>query len=264
LLSSEANTALAKLLPQTSGATKKAVQDALSGKPLSASERTALANLMNDLAAKDPATAAALASALQTDLDKKMQLASLVEKAASGGFGGGSVDTSSASGSVDDGGSAPTMDGSGFAPAFTGSSSAGPVFAGAGSVSGDDGSANAPTVLQSQRRLKIRNDSGSKLTVYVQYRTCTANGNWVWYPNDPSQSGQAAAFDIEAGTETYLENSGATICASRIRLWAVSDGGSQWLDAKNGDLWLVPETDAAGNHIYQAPEMGTFIYTFSQ
>src|SRR5262249_35114139 len=53
LLSSETNTALAKVLPQTSGTTKQAVQDALSGKPLSASERTALVNLIKDLATKD-------------------------------------------------------------------------------------------------------------------------------------------------------------------------------------------------------------------
>jgi hypothetical protein len=221
-------------------------------------------NLIKDLATKDPATVAALASALQTDLDMKLQLASLVGTAASSGSSGGSADSTSAFGSVDDGGSAPSIDAGGSAPAPIGGGSAGPVLAGTGSVSGDDGSAGAPAVSQSQRLLKIRNDSGSKLTVYVQYRTYADDGTWAWYPNDPSQSDRAQACEIEPGAETYLSNAGTTICASRVRLWAVSNSGSQWLDAKDSDLWLVPEIDDAGYHAYLAPEMGTFLYTFSQ
>jgi hypothetical protein len=117
--------------------------------------------------------------------------------------------------------------------------------------------------MQTERFLKIRNDSGVKLTVFVHHRTYTSEGSWAWYPADPSQSDQALSFEIEPGAETYLQNAGFTIHASRVRLWATSDTGNQWLDAKNTDLWLVPEVDGSGTHTYQAPEMESFTYTFS-
>jgi hypothetical protein len=48
-----------------------------------------------------------------------------------------------------------------------------------------------------------------------------------------------------------------------LGLWASSEAGGQWLDAKNGELWLVPEVDGTGAHTYLVPQMETFTYTFN-
>ena len=58
VLSPATNGALVGLLGQTSGLANQAVKDALSGRPLSGPERTALSALMNNLAAKNPMAAA--------------------------------------------------------------------------------------------------------------------------------------------------------------------------------------------------------------
>jgi hypothetical protein len=275
LLPTETNTSLAKLLPQTSGAAKQAVQDVLTGKPLKPAERAALANLLNDLAAKDPAAAAALAGALQADLDRKIQLGALLAGNLGGASGtdsgGGSVDGGQGYGAIDGGDPAPSGGGAGYAPSVDGGSSpvttdgssAGSTPVTTGSTPADDGAAGAAAVLQSERLLKIRNDSGVKLTVFVQYRTQTDQGTWSWFPADPSQSDQALSFEIEAGAETYLDDAGFTIRGSRVRLWATSEAGGQWPDARNSDLWLVPEVDGTGTHTYPAPQMETFTYTFN-
>jgi hypothetical protein len=44
-----------------------------------------------------------------------------------------------------------------------------------------------------------------------------------------------------------------------VRLWAVSAKKS-WNEYRTSDLWLVPETDDSGEHVYLAPEVGTFTY----
>jgi hypothetical protein len=128
----------------------------------------------------------------------------------------------------------------------------------------DDSEAGDQPVKQTRRYLQLKNDTGSKLTVYLQYRTQTDKGDWQWFPADPRQSTEALRFELAAGQETYLEDNGWTINASRVHIWAVADGGDQWSEYKDKDLWLVPEFDQAGNHYYLAPAMETYPHTFGR
>ena len=69
-------------------------------------------------------------------------------------------------------------------------------------------------------------------------------------------------FDLKPGQETYLEDEGWTINASRVRIWAVAESGKEWNDYKTKELWLVPEADKAGKHVYLAAEMGSHTLPF--
>lgn len=114
---------------------------------------------------------------------------------------------------------------------------------------------------QVQRFLKLKNETSLKLTVYVQYRTLQ-NGKWVWLPAQPTESEQAVQMVLEPGkTVDVVDAKGQKIVASRIRLWAESERGA-WTEFKTKDMWLVTEVDDNGNHIYLAPEMGTFTFVF--
>ena len=45
-------------------------------------------------------------------------------------------------------------------------------------------------------------------------------------------------------------------------MWAESAGGVRWDEYRNRDLWLVPETDAQGNHVYLASDMESHVFRF--
>jgi hypothetical protein len=117
--------------------------------------------------------------------------------------------------------------------------------------------------VQTERLLQVQNNTAQRLTVFVQYFALTDQGTWAWLPADPSNSDQPLAFDLDAGQTAYLSDNGNAIAASRVRLWAVSDK-QQWGKYKDEDLWLVPEQDDQGNHVYIAAEMKTFNFTFGR
>lgn len=119
----------------------------------------------------------------------------------------------------------------------------------------------AKDVAQTRRFLKVKNDTEKKVRVYVQYRAKTEEGVWVWVPADPEDSQKALTFDVEAGKELVLEVGGKKLAASRVRLWAEAPGRT-WDEYKKQDLWLVPEVDDEGEHVYFAPQVGTFTYVF--
>jgi hypothetical protein len=112
---------------------------------------------------------------------------------------------------------------------------------------------------QTQRYLQVKNDTGEKLTVYVQYRTFTDKGTWRWYP---AKSEEALAYELDPGETTCLADEGWQIRASRVRIWAVAgESGHTWDQYEKEDLWLVPET-FRGIQCYEAEEMETFTFTF--
>jgi hypothetical protein len=116
-----------------------------------------------------------------------------------------------------------------------------------------------------QRYLKIKNDTKDTLTVYVQYRTQDKSEQWVWLPVNPKQSAEAVTQSLAPGKEILAEVEKNPILSSRVRLWAKSAaGGTQWLEYKDHDLWLVPEVDREKpkDHIYYAPKTETFVFAF--
>jgi hypothetical protein len=69
-------------------------------------------------------------------------------------------------------------------------------------------------------------------------------------------------FELQPGEDGYLPHNGDYINGCRVRLWARSASGLEWTDYKDEDLWLVTESNAKGERIYNATGMETFCYTF--
>ncbi len=111
-----------------------------------------------------------------------------------------------------------------------------------------------------ERFLRIRNDSGEKLTIFLQVRTRNDRGQWVWTPEEPGTKAKVMSFEVEAGKTLDLTGK---VSASRVRLWARSESSS-FMDYANQDLWLVPETANSGEHRYRASQMQTYTFTMKQ
>ena len=119
---------------------------------------------------------------------------------------------------------------------------------------------DSESAFQVERFLRIKNDSGEKLTVFLQVRTRNDRGEWVWSPEAPGSKAKVMTFDLEAGKTLDLTGK---VSASRVRLWARSESSS-FMDYANQDLWLVPETTNSGEHRYQASQMQTYTFTMKQ
>jgi hypothetical protein len=119
---------------------------------------------------------------------------------------------------------------------------------------------DSESAFQVERFLRIKNDSGEKLTVFLQVRTRNDRGEWVWTPEAPGSKAKVMTFDLQAGKTLDLTGK---VSASRVRLWARSDTSS-FMDYANQDLWLVPETTGNGEHRYQASQMQTYTFTMKQ
>lgn len=114
--------------------------------------------------------------------------------------------------------------------------------------------------FQNQRYLTVKNDTAGKLTVFLQYRTLK-DGAWTWLPDDPKDA-QALSFELEAGRELAVQASDEPLSASRMRIWATGEN-QKWLKHKTADLWLVPERNEDGEHVYAAEAMETYVFTFA-
>jgi hypothetical protein len=110
---------------------------------------------------------------------------------------------------------------------------------------------------QEQRFLKVTNGLGKPLTIWVQVYTRDDQGGGTWLPAAPGRSAKALSYPLAAGQTTTLSLNGRKLAASKIRFWVQWQGG-EYSQYRNRDLWLVPEVDADGNHVYYAPKMGTY------
>jgi hypothetical protein len=122
-----------------------------------------------------------------------------------------------------------------------------------------------PEFRQTQRFLKIKNETTETLTVFVQYRTQVNGEQFVWLPTDPKKSSDAIPLQVPPGKEVYAEVAKKRILCSRARLWAkATSKGTEWLEYKDQDLWLVPEVDKQNprEHVYFAPQTQTFRFVF--
>jgi hypothetical protein len=122
-------------------------------------------------------------------------------------------------------------------------------------------SEKAETAVQAQRFLRVENATGERLTVCVQYRCLTEDGDWGWFPADPATSTDAITVRLDPGQVMNIQDQGSDITASRVRIWGMT-ATRKWLTYQGQDLWLVTEQDNQGRHRYFAPEMGTFTFTF--
>jgi hypothetical protein len=159
------------------------------------------------------------------------------------------VNNNNNGGGVDNGGGVVPPDGTG---------NGGNSDVGGGSDQGGD-----DAVAQTRRYLRVKNATGQRIKVWVQYRTMNDQEQWQWYPADPARAKRGVSFDFEPGEESLVEHNGQRIDGSRVRLWAQAKDGSRWDEYKDKDLWLVSEVDRDGSHTYYAPQIGTYTFTFN-
>jgi hypothetical protein len=115
---------------------------------------------------------------------------------------------------------------------------------------------DATSPLQTTRYLRVANGTSEPVTVWVQYETEGDDGKWAWYPAAPGDPSQALRFDLQPDERTDLADNGWRINASRVRFWARSQTGQEWLKFKDQDFWLVPEKEE-GQDGYYAPALET-------
>jgi hypothetical protein len=122
--------------------------------------------------------------------------------------------------------------------------------------------AESKQVLQTRKLLRLRNATGERLTVWVQYETLTGTDQWAWLPVDPQKAATAVEIRLEPGAVADVADGRQRVSASRIRIWAQSESGRRWTRSRDRDLWLVTEVDDQGEHCYYAEQMGTYTYSF--
>jgi hypothetical protein len=115
--------------------------------------------------------------------------------------------------------------------------------------------------FQNQRYLKVKNDTASTLSVSLQYRTLVKDA-FTWLPAVPKEGADALSLEIQAGEEMQVKVGDEPLAASRVRIWAMSET-DKWLTYKTRDLWLVPEKNDEGEHVYAAEAPETYVFTFA-
>jgi hypothetical protein len=119
-------------------------------------------------------------------------------------------------------------------------------------------------IRQTERYLKIKNNTGERLRVYVQHYSLTAGGEWVWQPARPGEKVAPFGYDFEPGEEAVLGGAQGSLAAHCVRVWARSASGLEWTDYRNADLYLVPEQDANGDRYYLAADRENFTFSFDR
>lgn len=106
-----------------------------------------------------------------------------------------------------------------------------------------------------ERNIKLVNDSGQDLEVYVQFFT-ERDGKDKWLPGTPGKSTKANKYKLKKGASLNLDDpthKPFMLQAQKVRLWAKSTSGksTKWEAWKKKDLVLAPEP-------YEAVEVGVF------
>ncbi len=115
---------------------------------------------------------------------------------------------------------------------------------------------SSAAVSQMERLVRIKNDTGEKLTVSMVCRTRDEKGRWVWLPDEPDAGDRVMTFSLSSG---QVMDFGGKTTANRIRIWA-SSPARQWTEYQSKDLLVVPEPEGR----YLSARMETFTYTFSK
>ena len=128
---------------------------------------------------------------------------------------------------------------------------------------GDDGEEEVQEDPQDERYLQVINDTGKPVEFTVLCHSKTDSGKWAWFPISPKKASRGVSYEVAAGDTMYLEHRGRKLSASRIRFWVRSADG-EYNEYRQKDLWLVPEVDASGKHVYYADQMEAFPLRLSQ
>ena len=116
-------------------------------------------------------------------------------------------------------------------------------------------------IKQDRRFVSVKNDTKEKLFVFLQYETYSATKKgWYWYPKGPD-SDEAVAYVIAAGQTLALKHEDWPVSARCIRIWARSEGGAEFNEYRDDELWIVEERPG-GERYYMAPRGETFTFTF--
>jgi hypothetical protein len=157
---------------------------------------------------------------------------------------------------------APIDDAGAYAPAPAPMPAPAPLpGSGAGLEPAAEDDAPMHAARQLRRHLRVKNDTGANLTVYVQYQTAKDQGTWTWFPARPG-SDEAVVFQVKAGQSVNLDHDGTPILANRVRIWAVTADGRQLDEHRTKDLWLV-DRNGQGERVYVAPRTETFTHPLS-
>ncbi len=105
-----------------------------------------------------------------------------------------------------------------------------------------------------RRQLFVRNNTGERLCVWLQYRDVNFSTNifqWYYPTNDKTKF-----YEMAPGQQTFLNYNGSKIGAQRIRIWASSlDSKSTWEKYKDEDYELAPRDGYIGSY-----ETGPFTF----
>jgi hypothetical protein len=115
------------------------------------------------------------------------------------------------------------------------------------------------------RYLRVHNDTGENLRVYIQYYTPGDQGRWRWLPGDlkaPS-SGQFVMVECPKDGQTEVQDRDTRVDASRVRVWAISESGKKWEDFRDKDLEVVPERNDKDEPSYLAAIRQTYPLSFT-
>ena len=110
---------------------------------------------------------------------------------------------------------------------------------------------------QDQRFVRVHNETSKPVTIRIQVYSKTDAGTWTWLPAGAAKGDAPAAYRLGAGQISYLGHKGQKLTGSKIR-FSVAWQGGEFTRYRTRDFWLVPEVDAAGNHVYYAPATETF------
>lgn len=119
-----------------------------------------------------------------------------------------------------------------------------------------------PKYAQQQKKpyarkyLRIANNSGETIRVYLVYHTKTTDQRWKWFPG-PAGGSQHVRYTFSPGETAYVWHDEFKINADRIRIWAESLSGSGgWPTFREQDFRLVPDEG------YKAYYMDTYTFDF--
>jgi hypothetical protein len=103
-----------------------------------------------------------------------------------------------------------------------------------------------------ERFLRVQNATAEPMKVYVQFHAQVDENKWAWVPADPKDSARAVMLQVGPGKEALLADDEGPISANRVRIWAMGPS-KRITEYRNQDLWLVPEVNQAGEHVYRRP-----------
>jgi tetratricopeptide (TPR) repeat protein len=104
--------------------------------------------------------------------------------------------------------------------------------------------------------LRVFNDTNEPVRIALQYELQTKDGQWVWYPKEPSKG---TKWTLIPGQKTRLNDDGWVIHCRRYRLWADGlNSKGAWDQPKDKDWRTCPDEG------YLARERPAFLHRLSK